>query len=335
MPETEALIVPVVSVEEHEATRAWQAVAGRHATVSGIDRLNETRKTRVYRLHLAKGSVRSVIARWKPYADRWERVVYESVLPSAGLPSLAIYGELSSAEDASYWLFVEDAGEIRCRAASPHARTVAARWLARLHSWDGLIQFAAQLPRCGADYFLGHLRSAREEIVRSLGEGWIPEASGQVLSRLVGQLDEMENGWDEVQDLCAQAPMVLVHGDFAEKNTRMRRGSTGEELIVFDWETSGIGVPSVDLAQSTLYSVTPDLNQYISALRNLRPEITFAFVHKLAAVGAVFRLLAALDWQTCSLPDPTSLPSLERFEEWLGESAIEMWKHTIRDTRAL
>jgi hypothetical protein len=74
-------------------------------------------------------------------------------------------------------------------------------------------------------------------------------------------------------------------------------------MFAFDWEMAGWGVPAPDLAASR--SVTPveqiDLATYASIARDYWPQIDGAALQQLVVVGAVFRRLAAIGWESLSL----------------------------------
>jgi aminoglycoside phosphotransferase (APT) family kinase protein len=77
-------------------------------------------------------------------------------------------------------------------------------------------------------------------------------------------------------------------------------GATGIEILPFDWEHAGRGVPAVDLAQATFSSTTflanPDLDAYRATVQ--WPRLGFETIRRLAAYGTVFRCLAALHWES-------------------------------------
>ncbi len=177
-----------------------------------------------------------------------------------------------------------------------------ARWLAALHGWTWSQADALTLPDRGPGGYLGQLRSAARTIAAAVGDVRLIETSRAALDDLLRQLELIERAWDRVESLCAAAPKTLVHGDLADKNARLRRGPASRELLIFDWEMAGIGVPSVDLAQATFGSLSPDLDVYRHEAGTWRPRPSLDDLRRLAALGKVFRLLAALDWEARSLP---------------------------------
>ncbi len=253
-------VLPAADVAHHPATRAWAASMGESAAVVGIEHLQRGRHCRVYRLVTGCERRPSVIAKWQDRAFGFERRVQEEVLPSVGLPSLEVYGELVEPPQDSFWIFFEDAGEEDVVGSDENSELVA-RWLAALHRWTGSTTDAEQLPDRGPGAYLAHLQGA-----------------------------------------CALAPRTLVRGDLAGKNARIRQRAAAKELVVFDWEMAGIGVPCVDLAQVTLGSLSPSLHCYQHEACGVWPSVSFDYLKRLGAMGKVFRLLAALDWEARSLP---------------------------------
>ena len=95
-----------------------------------------------------------------------------------------------------------------------------------------------------------------------------------------------------------------MHGDLVGKNIRRRDRSDTSELLVFDWQTAGIGAPCVDLAQRIFGSLSPDLECFRDEVRRFWPALSRDHLERLAAIGTVFRVLAALDWESQSLSHP-------------------------------
>jgi aminoglycoside phosphotransferase (APT) family kinase protein len=96
-------------------------------------------------------------------------------------------------------------------------------------------------------------------------------------------------------------PQTLVHNDFKIKNVRVRFGSAGLELLPFDWEVAGWGVPAADLAQFSGNVLSPNLEVYASLVRQVWPHLDLHDIRQMAHLGLVFRCLAAIRWEACSL----------------------------------
>jgi hypothetical protein len=288
-------------VETHPAAQAWFASGGDTA-VERIESLRQGRHCRVDRLVIggANGQ-RSVIAKWQDRPFAFEKRVQEEILPSVGLPSLAVYGEWTEREGCAHWIFFEDAGD-ECFQPLDDDRRLVARWLASLHQWMWRPSDASVLPDRGPAGYLEHLRSTRRTIAPSIGEARLAGTSRTALTDLLRQFDALEREWPEIESRCTAAPRTLVHGDLADKNARILRRPASRDLIVFDWEMAGIGVPCVDLAQGTFGSLSPDLDVYRQDAHGWQAVPTMEDLEHLAAVGKIFRLLAALDWEARSLP---------------------------------
>jgi len=289
-------VVPVEAVADHPAAQAWAGVQGSSVTVTSMECLVEEAASRVYRLSTDSRRQPIVIAKWRDHDFSFERRIQKDILPSVGLPSLEVYGEVADPTRHSFWIFFEDGGDENLP-ASDETASLAGRWLAALHQWTGWAGDAEQLPDRGPDGYLQLLRASRERIVRG-DELWVSDTTRPLLGDMLRQLDQLERQWDRIESVCALAPRTLVHGDLADKNARLRVRSTGRELVVFDWEMAGIGLPCVDLAQATLGSLSPSLNRYHRDVRHMWPGVSLDCVKRWAAIGRVFRLLAELDWET-------------------------------------
>jgi aminoglycoside phosphotransferase (APT) family kinase protein len=98
-------------------------------------------------------------------------------------------------------------------------------------------------------------------------------------------------------------PRTLVHGDFIKRNLRVRPVETGPDLLPFDWEDSGWGVPAVDLAWRPL-GASADLIAYWEVVRHHWPGVDLPTVRRWAALGTLFRSLAGADWDAPKLATP-------------------------------
>ena len=288
----------ICMAEAHPAAQAWFASGGA-AAVEGIESLRQGRHCRVDRLVIS--GRRSVIAKWQDRPFGFEKRVQEEILPSVGLPSLAVYGEWTDPGADGFWIFFEDAGD-ECFQPSDDDRRLVAKWLAALHDWRWRSGDADALPDRGPAGYLEHLRSTHRTMAACMEDARLAGTSRTVLADLLRQLDALENAWTDVESRCAAAPRTLVHGDLADKNARIRQGPAARDLVVFDWEMAGIGVPCVDLAQGTFGSLSPGLDVYRHHARSWPSVPALDDLERLAAVGKVFRLLAALDWEARSLP---------------------------------
>jgi hypothetical protein len=306
---------------DHPAARAWRSSGGRSA-VDRVETLRRGRHCRVYRLVDDDAPGRSVIAKWQDRPFGFEKRVQQEILPSVGLPSLEVYGEWALPAESCFWIFFEDAGD-DCFSPSGDDKTLVARWLAALHGWVWSSVDVETLPDRGPAGYLEHLRSALHAMASVVAQPRLGETSRASLGDLLRQLEQLGRQWDRVESWCLTAPRTLVHGDLADKNARLRPGIASKELLVFDWEMAGIGVPCVDLAQGTFGSLSPDLEVYRNSAPAWGPR-ALGDLRRLAAIGKVFRLLAALDWEAQSLPyDWCDGRELWPFPAWLREARAD------------
>src|SRR5262249_53426235 len=123
----------------------------------------------------------------------------------------------------------------------------------------------------------------------------IDEADAAALERLSAWCEALERRWSEVTAPCENMPSTLVHADFVAENIRVRGGERDQVLLPFDWGISGWGPPARDL-------VAIDLAVYGSTIREHWPALSDADLRRLAAVGKVFRMIAAIHRACMSLP---------------------------------
>src|SRR5206468_4231485 len=104
-----------------------------------------------------------------------------------------------------------------------------------------------------------------------------------------------EARWDHwVADACAGIPSTLVHGDFRPKNAYVRDDGAGTRLFPIDWEMAGWGIPAADLTRV-------DLGAYWSVVRERWTGVDLETIERVAVFGQIFRLLAAISWETTEL----------------------------------
>jgi aminoglycoside phosphotransferase (APT) family kinase protein len=147
---------------------------------------------------------------------------------------------------------------------------------------------------------------ARDTIRENLGNAALDRWQRGQLRGIISNCDLVELEWDRTEQFCRSMPTTLVHGDFIGKNVRMRSRPEGMEILAFDWEVAGRGIPAVDLAQATLSSTgflaNPDLEAYWATVHHT--GLGFEAVQRLGVYGTIFRCLAALSWESRSLVHP-------------------------------
>ena len=285
---------------DHPVVGAWKTIAPT-PRVDRVDRLCAHRRAQIYRLALADGS--SVIAkRGRREALLVERTIYDSVLPRLPSPALRKLGFAGDGDEEFAWLFLEDAGDDRCSLAQ-HGR-LAARWLGTLHGATAELGLAPFLPARGPGHYLEHLRAARGTILDSLDNPALGADDRSMLRELLSACELIESGWSGIETICGNLPRTLVHGDLVAKNLRLRCEDACSAIVAFDWETSGFGVPAVDVYQLAVDATREDLSCYRSTLSEYVGGVDDDVLQALLFLGNGFRLLAAADWASTYLPHP-------------------------------
>lgn len=263
-------------------------------------------RSAVYRLSGVRGVAGPVIAKRSPLAHATiERTVYVEVLPHVPVSSPRFHG-LVPDDDGSAWLFLEDVGDERFSAQSQAHRALAGRWLGLLHATAAGLDVAGRLPHHGAGHYLDHLRTGRDAVRRRLHDPLLTSDESAVLTEIAAQCDALEARWPDIARLCAEAPATVVHGDFRAKNIRVRALDRGPAVFPLDWETAGWGVPAADLGPSRgpVSSVQVDLRGYIAVTRDWWPGLDEETLGEIVRIGAVFRRLVAISWESRALATP-------------------------------
>jgi hypothetical protein len=292
---------------EHPAVRAWGLLrATAPARPTAVQILQKRRKAVVYRLVGAGPDGRDVVAKRScPERIARESFVYEHVLPALPAPVALYYGTLTEAGTDAAWLFVAHAGSVDYRPDFAEHRTLAARWLAALHTAGASAARPDGLPERGPDHFRRELGAARAEILRHLPNSELPAQDEHVLHALVRQCEVAASRWEEVEQACRVTPPTVVHGDFAPKNLRLDAAEAGATLRPFDWAGAGWGSPAPDLPQlaaaPSTYWAGPDLDVYRELVTGSWPGLGREDVHRLALVGKLFRSLVCIRLEATGL----------------------------------
>jgi hypothetical protein len=297
----------------------------------------ETHKSGVYRLRGAgEGGADLIAKRSRAKKALRERVVYEQLMPMLPLERLGYYGFVDEPDGANTWLFIEDAGTEACSAGD---RIAFIEWLGRLHTSASRIARPAELAERGPSRYREHLDSARQRIIANLGASHFLSEEREVQHRILRLLDLVEHHWDELTLLCKPFPQTLVHGDLSGKNLRVRRDAGGAHFFALDWETAGWAIPAADLdalAHDSSSTGALRVETYLSTVQR-DWKCSRREVEQLAHVGLVFRMTAAIDWVSYSLPyAPARKPVryLASYERYMLSAASGLgWDSTPAATR--
>jgi hypothetical protein len=295
-------VLPAV-LAEHRAIRAWQQLHPERPEPERIEIVTLKNKTAVYRLWGVRRDGGPVVAkRCDASSGHVERLVYEQLLPGVSAPTLRCFGWVPEPAGAFGWLFLEDAGAHAYSSASGENRVLAGHWLAALHRTDLSPPLRAALPDRSPAHYLQRIRFCRAALRRRVDNPALSAQESESLRTLVAWLDLMEARWPELQRFFQTWPQALVHGDFVVKNLRLRSAGAGApELLVFDWEMAGWGVPAVDLAQVGSGTANPDLETYAASVNGLLPRAPAGGLERLAAFGSLLRLVDQISWEALTM----------------------------------
>jgi hypothetical protein len=312
-------------LQEHPAVRAWSRFQSRPSEPKSIEILKRKRKTCVYRLNGIGPDGTAIIAkRCREATAEVERLIYQELLPRLPVPTLCCYGFLNEPDPGYSWLFLEDAaGESYSPQIAKH-RALAGRSLGEIHLQKLPANLTARLPFRGTDYYLQLLRSSRTALVDHMDNPELPANELWLMQVIVMGYDCIECHWKELEKFFESQQRTLVHGDFVKKNLYIRTNAFGSELLIFDWEFGGWGVPAADLAQFVGRCASPDLDAYCSVLKRDSSALDVSEVRRLANYGSLLRVVDAISWETCSMVNEsyscmvTPLSTIRKYEPELA-----------------
>jgi hypothetical protein len=290
MPETDRIEVFTENLREHPVVRAWLALGPDQPFPERIEMLRRRKKSVVYRVPGVGSDGTDVIAKkcWIASAVV-ERTVY-GVLSTLPSESLLYYGFVEDADQVYGWVFVEDAAGVPYDPKDASHRRLGARWLATLHT--STQDRDLRLPERDAAYYLEHLQGARTHVRPFLSDRTVDAGNRRTLERSLRICDEIESRWTSVEEAFETMPRTLVHNDFTKFNVRVRGTGSGSELLPFDWEVAGWGLPTVDV-------IYADLDEY---WRHVQPHwgssVDRGALERALWIGMLLRGgVAALHWE--------------------------------------
>jgi aminoglycoside phosphotransferase (APT) family kinase protein len=264
---------------DHPAVSAWHTLSGSRVATDAVAAITSKAKASVWRLERAAPSGSNVMAKRALRASAAiEQLIYETVIPQIGLHTPAYFGCLDDGD--AMWLFVEDVGNAMFSYDNPVHCTMAAVWLAQLHTRAVANGACGLLPDRGPAHFRRRLDDAVHTLQERLLEA--DAATRDVAEGLIDQCAVLAERWPEVEAFCAGLPRTVVHGDFAPLNIRV----LDDGIVAFDWEKAGAGVPVVDMARDL------DLEAYWRGVRGSWPALSFDDVRGMALFARVFRPLS-------------------------------------------
>jgi hypothetical protein len=297
---------------EHPGVRAWYELYRKRSGPNFIEVLREGRKSCIYRLDgMGPGGTAVIANRCRTSAAYVEQIIYKEILPNLPMSTLTLYGVVDEPGTEFRWFFLEDAdGEEFSYSLKEHRR-LAARWLAEMHVSAARVPAVSRLPDRGPQYYLKHLLFGRYMIESNLGDPTLGPHDIQVLRTILAQGYSLEAQWNQIEQLCCRYPRTLVHCDFSYQNLRIRSNAFGVNPVAFDWEMAGYGVPAPDVAEVSGRGVPrrringdladSELVDYWSVVRQSWSDLDIAAIKELAELGAVFRSILAISWESESI----------------------------------
>jgi ATP-binding cassette subfamily B protein len=335
---TPAPVVPATRQERllaHPAVQAWRRVAPDQPLPTRVVpvKVKADRDTaaRAYRLEPAEGDGPVIIAKGCRQADAvLERMVYQEILPHIPLPAPRCYGVVADPDAERGWVFLEELRGEEYSNLIPSHRTAAARWLGVLHSGAQEWTDPASLPTAGPVSYRDQMQVARDAIRQHLDNPALSTDDLAFLDTVLARFDHLDEHWDRLEGMCAGMPETLVHGDFNRKNLRVLEAEGGPRVVAFDWGDAGWGVPTADLAQSSI-AARPDLDAYWETVRDRWSAYGRETFERLAQCGSVFRALAAMRWGSRGMPfdwAPWSVANLRLYDVELTRALDDLgWAH--------
>jgi aminoglycoside phosphotransferase (APT) family kinase protein len=318
-------------------------------TVHEIVTLQDEKRRSVYRVHTKGRPYDALIAKRAPTVEaRREVPFYAEVLPALDLPALAMYGSAEDRGREETWLFIEDAaGEPYDRNDRGHCR-LAGSWMGRFHAAGATTPLPhLALRDRGPLHFGDHVVIARRELEENRSNDALRPENLEMLGELLRLVRTVDDKWADIVRFMSQFPATFVHGDFKPDNLRIRADGGRVDLVVFDWNEAGRGVPSLDWsrfqvsANSTgsttgsaprdgapsIHRLAPDLDAYLDAVCSVWPQLDSATVHRLGLFGELFHCVASIRWESARLAYSwveTPVVNLEFYRVWLEELMAEV-----------
>ena len=172
-------------------------------------------------------------------------------------------------------------------------------------------------------FVVGSARDVGAAAPREPEEIWqellkLPAVDLEVIEDVISQCDLLQSRWPRVEQWCSCLPCTLIHGDFKPRNVVIRTCVTESSVFAFDWEASGWGVPTADLAYV-------DIASYHKAVSQHWPDVSIEDVGLMKTVGRIFRGIEEFRWESEKF-DPrweASTIKLNYYRERMAE-AIQM-----------
>lgn len=302
-------------LRDHPAVKAWRHVRPNASFPLLVEPVRKQRpdatlgrpRLGLFRMHHGQDIGPTIAkSRQREYLET-EYMMYRQVLPNLPIPQARCLGFTADHDPERAWLFLEDVGGDPYQNGRHSHRIAAARWLARVHALGMNTPTRSLLPDRGPSHYLSELRASCIEVDSHLSREHFSVDDRRILLATLRGLAELEERWDAIEAWCDAMPHTLVHGDFVAKNCRVRNGSTGGvELVAFDWEMAGWGVPATDLATNAfgIHGVALDRETYMTAMDEDWPGLGQLELAHAIRIGDAQRVIAAIRWSCDRLVYP-------------------------------
>lgn len=303
---------------DHPAVRAWTSLHPNLHKPEAMELIRpmDSCKSPVFRLVGSGIDGSSVIAkRSYPSQAMIEASIYEHALGYLSKKTIHYYGHVEDDDESYWWFFTEDAGENPFSFENHMHVELAAEWLADLHTSVPKLDC---LPDRGIDYYFKRLLSAYGRIMENLLNPALQESDVALLKAIVSNFELLRERWDKVHACYERFPECLVHGDFKNKNLRVRTEGSTNELLVYDWAEAGWGFPGIDVWKL-------DIQKYWAYVREHWCGMSLEDAKILSCLGNLFRALYAIDWKAMNLPyaEPDSY-------EWIEKHMTDLKAYNMR-----
>lgn len=305
-------------------TTAWKQLGLPNRSIARIETIQDEKQRSVYRLVLDGDDASPVIAKRAPVAEANREIpFYTEVLPAIGLPTLEYYGGVEGVFSKEKWLFMEDAAGKEYDRQNEAHRVLAGSWLGELHA-AGVV---TELPELdlrdrGTTHYHGDLTATRSELETNMDNPLLTDQHLHFLSEFHERICRLEAAWPSLAELMSHHPRTFVHGDFKPDNLRIRHAADKPELLVFDWNEGGRGVPALDLSRflvsvaesvgtdagaarrnfaSSIHRLAPDLDAYLKIVRPVWPDLDVEVVRMFGLMGELFHCIATVRWVSARL----------------------------------
>jgi Ser/Thr protein kinase RdoA (MazF antagonist) len=296
-----------------DAVRAWRRIGASSRSPQSIATLKAAgRKSAVYRLVGAGPSAEDIVAkRCSTTTAMVERAVYRDVLSRLPVSHLRCYGLVDDVAPGLSWLFVEDAGGQPFRAGIDTHRILAARWMATVHCSTEEAMLAP-LPERGLAWYRDVIATAMSALIAASGNQHIEGDDRATVSRALLACRTVAERWDDVAAICDVLPETLVHGGFGRKNVHVRERASGPELLPFDWEAAGRGMPAADLARV-------DAAVYASTLSGRGPQVSAPRARRVVETGRALWCCSSIPGEASTLSAPWATRAMPKIRAYCDE----------------